>query len=75
MSRAAGRQLAAACCWGRSKPLRTPAAGLVGPHDLGANGEVTYPADGEDSFTMVALRDIAAGEEVSGVFYVAAPPS
>jgi hypothetical protein len=43
----------------------TLAAGLGGPHDLGANGEVTYPAGGEDAFTMVALRDIAKGEEVS----------
>lgn len=40
------------------------APGLAGPRDVGANGEVMYPAEGEDAFTMVALRDISKGEEV-----------
>lgn len=40
------------------------ATGLAGPSDLGANGEVRYPEHGENSFAMVALRDISKGEEV-----------
>lgn len=42
--------------------------GLAGPSDPGANGEVRFPQPGEDSFTMVALRDISKGEEVTNTY-------